>query len=107
MSDDDALEYCYELDGDIPQELCPICQFNAFSQPALAKYLEREYEISRDDVFAEIKKLNKRRKKLYDSEYNRYVMSKYKLIEDELLSYLRNRFVVYLRFHNFAYNRNH
>lgn len=105
MSDDDALEYCYELDGDIPQELCPICQFNAFSQPALAKYLEREYEISRDDVFAEIKKLNKRRKKLYDSEYNRYVMNIYEVTEDQLLDELRERFGVYSAFRDFAYSR--
>lgn len=103
MSDDEALEHCDNLDGDIPQELCPICQFKAFSQPELAEYLEREYEISRDDVFAEVKKLNKRRKKLYDSEYNRYVMNKYELVEDELLAELRNRFVEYSRFREFIY----
>lgn len=110
MSDDEALEYCDEhcdeLYSDIPQELCPLCQFKAFSQPDLAKYLEKEYGISRDDVFAEVKKVNKRRKKLYDSEYNRYVMSKYELTEDALLAYLRSRFVVYSAFRKFAYNRN-
>ena len=105
MSDDDALDYCNELDGDIPQELCPICQFKAFSQPELAMYLEREGVITRDEVFAEIKKLNKRRKKLYDSEYNRYVMNIYEVTEDQLLDELRERFGVYSAFRDFAYSR--
>jgi hypothetical protein len=105
MSDDEALEYCDKLDGDIPQELCPICQFKALSQPELAKYLEKKYGISRDDVFAEVKKINKRRKKLYDSEYNRHVMNIYELTGDDVLAEMRERFGVYSAFRDFAYSR--
>ena len=105
MSDDEALDYCDKLDYDIPQELCPICQFKALSQPGLAKYLEKKYEIPRDDVFAEVKKTNKRRKKLYDSEYNHFVMSVYELTEDDVLTDLRERFGVYSAFRDFIYSR--
>lgn len=75
MSDDDLFDN-HLTDGgyyDVPEEVCPICQFIEYSESDLVKYLLKVYKIPREEVFAEVKQYNKRRKKLYDSEYITYV----------------------------------
>jgi hypothetical protein len=58
---------------DVPECVCPICQFVEYSEDDLSAYLLKEYRIPKEEVFAEVKKLNKRRRKLYESEYITYV----------------------------------
>ena len=64
---------------DVPEDLCPICQFILYSERDMAAYLLKEYGISREEVFEHVRSLNKRRKKLYDVEYINYVCLKYNL----------------------------
>ena len=85
----------------IPEEMCPICQFVEYSESDLAAYLLKEYSVPQDEVFAEIKKVNKRRKKLYDSEYITYVCQKFNLNPAEVVSKWKNRFKTYRNFKNY------
>lgn len=77
---------------------CPICQFEEYSQPELARYLVKEYSIPKEIVFSEIKAVNKRRKKLYDNEYIEYVFKKHNLSDDVVLKNLKDRFEKYSNF---------
>ena len=87
----------------IPEECCPICQFIEYSNKDLAKYLEREYKVSRDEVFDKVKQLNKRRKKLYDSEYVTEVCSRFHLNPAEIVASLKDRFGTYRRFYDYIH----
>jgi hypothetical protein len=60
--------------------------------------LKKKYNIPESEVFEEVKKLNKRRKKLYDNEYMNYVYSKFNIQESELLLELKNTFETYKKF---------
>ena len=62
--DEEELFYnlCSEGYYNVPEFVCPICQFIEYSEYDLSKYLLKVYGISRDEVFAEVKKYNKRRK---------------------------------------------
>lgn len=83
---------------DVPECVCPICQFHEYSQPDMVAFLLKEYGISKDEVFAEVKKLNRRRRKLYDSEYITYVCQKLNLNPIELQSTWKERFNTYAAF---------
>lgn len=85
---------------------CPICQFEEYSQSELSKYLLKEYEIPKETVFAEIKAVNKRRKKLYDNEYIEYVFKQHNLSDDEILKSLKERFGIYKNFMEYVYGKN-
>lgn len=89
----------------VPEECCPICQFIEYSNVDLAKFLEREYKVSRDEVFARVKQLNKRRKKLYDSEYVTEVCARFNLNPSEIVAGLKKRFGTYERFYNYINTR--
>ena len=89
----------------VPEECCPICQFIEYSNCDLARFLEREYKVSRDEVFAKVKALNKRRKKLYDSEYVTEVCSRFNLNPAEIVSGLKNRFGTYRHFRDYISSR--
>lgn len=101
MNDDQLLQALFSLSEgrySVPEGLCPICQFIEYSNGDLAEYLEKEYKVSRDEVFAEIKKLNKRRKKLYDSEYVVEVCKRFNLNPAEIIVSLKDRFGTYRAF---------
>ena len=101
MGDDDLLYVYFDCDDNrynMPEECCPICQFIEYSENDLSKYLLKEYGISRDEVFAEIKQLNKRRKKLYESEYITYVCKKFDLNPTEIVASWKNKFSSYNEF---------
>lgn len=66
-------------------------------------FLQREYKVSRDEVFAKVKQLNKRRKKLYDSEYVTEVCSRFHLNPAEIVAGLKDRFGTYSRFYDFIH----
>lgn len=59
--------------------------------------------ISRDEVFAKVKQLNKRRKKLYDSEYVTEVCSRFHLNPAEIVAGLKDRFGTYRRFYDYIH----
>lgn len=100
--DDDELHSLYFGMNDgrwgVAEEFCPICQFIEYSNHDLAQYLEKEYKVSRDEVFAQVKQLNKRRRKLYDSEYVTEVCKRFNLNPTEIVSGLKGRFGTYKRF---------
>lgn len=86
---------------EIPVEMCPICQFIEYSEYDLCAYLLKKYEVSREEVFAEVKKLNKRRRKLYESEYITYVCKKFDLNPSEIVSNWKKEFGTYERFRRY------
>lgn len=92
---------CYGL----PEEMCPICQFVEYSNEDFAKYLEKKYKVSRDEVFAQIKQYNKRRKKLYDSEYVTEVCKRFDLNPIEVVAGLKAEFGTYKKFIDYIYSR--
>ena len=87
---------CYE----VPECVCPICQFIEYSEDDLSDYLLKEYGVSRDEVFAEVKKFNKRRQKLYESEYITYVCKKFDLNPTEIVAGWKEKFGTYKKFEN-------
>lgn len=73
----------------IPEILCPICQFKIIMENDIVSYLMKISEIKKSEVFDHIKTQNKRRKKLYSSEYINFVLEKIgrtkESIESEIL----------------------
>ena len=100
MNNDDIIneilsEWCY---GEIPEELCPICQFEEYSSKDMANYLLTKYKISKDEVFEDIKKKNKRRRKLYDFEYINFVTNKLGLNLGDIQSSWKRKYKTYRDF---------
>ena len=100
MDDDDLFEdFCSEGGYyEVPECMCPICQFIEYSEYDLSAYLLKEYGVSRDEVFAEVKQLNKRRKKLYENEYITYVCKKFDLNPTEIVAGWKEKFGTYSNF---------
>jgi len=88
-------------DWEIYSKHCPICMLEVLRDSDLSAYLEKKYEVLKSEVFAEIKKINKRRKKLYDDEYIYYVCQKFGLTDDELLVEIKNKFKDYDNFRDY------
>ena len=82
----------------VPECVCPICQFIEYSEYDLSAYLLKEYKIPRDEAFAEVKKFNKRRRKLYENEYITYVCKKFDLNPTEIVAGWKTRFNTYSAF---------
>ena len=100
MEWEELMEYASEEGGyyDVPECFCPICNFIEYSESDLSKYLLKEYGVSKDEVFAEIKKYNKRRKKLYNNEYITYVCKKFDLNPIEIVASWKDKFGTYAEF---------
>lgn len=104
MSDDELIEgileeWCYEM----PEEFCPICQFEEYSSRDMANYLFAEYKVPKSEVFDIIKKKNKRRKKVYDFEYINFVTEKFGLHLEDIQASFRKKYNTYSEFkHNIA-----
>ena len=100
MHEDDLFDdFC--SDGgyyEVPEFMCPICQFIEYSEYDLSAYLLKEFGVSRDEVFAEVKKLNKRRKKLYENEYITYVCKEFNLNPTEIVASWKEKFGSYSNF---------
>lgn len=99
--DEDELFNKHLTDGGyyaVPECMCPICQFIEYSEYDLSAYLLKEYGVSREEVFAEVKKLNKRRRKLYENEYITYVCKKFDLNPTEIVASWKERFGTYNQF---------
>lgn len=107
MTDNDLLYVYFDVDDaryEMPEECCPICQFIEYSENDLSAYLLKEYKIPRDEVFAEVKKLNKRRRKLYENEYITYVCKKFDLNPAEIVAGWKERFGTYNKFYHWLHN---
>lgn len=83
---------------EVPECLCPICQFIEYSEYDLSAYLLKEYGVSRDEIFAEVKQFNKHRKKLYENEYITYVCKKFDLNPTEIVAGWKEKFGTYSEF---------
>lgn len=95
-----------ELDNDyigscVSIKNCPICIFQYISNTDAAEYLFKKYNISREQVLEEIKKVNKRRKKLYDFEYVKYVFTQENITEDSFLKMLKENYKDYSEYRDF------
>lgn len=90
---------------EVPECMCPICQFIEYSQEDMADYLLKKYDVSREKVFEEVKKINKRRKKLYDSEYVTYVCKEYNLNPVEIVAGWKEEFGTYANFDKYLTGR--
>ena len=119
IKDDADSDYCQRLKGqveaieagdeDIIEELwgdwteganiceleCPVCQFEAPNYGDLARYMEKKYLISREDIFKIVKQKNKRRRKLYDVEYVDIICEQKDITVDELIKKLQSEFKEY------------
>lgn len=106
MDEDDLFnDFCSESGYyEVPECMCPICQFIEYSEYDLSAYLLKEYGISREDVFAEVKQLNKRRRKLYENEYITYVCKKFDLNPTEIVAEWKTRFNTYKEFNKWLRN---
>lgn len=99
MDEDELWSFCCESEYyEVPECVCPICQFIEYSEYDLSAYLLKEYGVSRDEVFADVKKLNKRRKKLYENEYITYVCKMYDLNPTEIVAGWKEKFGTYSNF---------
>ena len=100
MDDDELFYDFYNPEGhyEVPECMCPICQFIEYSEYDLSAYLLKEYKIPRDEAFAEVKKFNKRRRKLYENEYITYVCKKFDLNPTEIVAGWKERFNTYSAF---------
>lgn len=100
MEEDDLWSLCSADSGyyDVPECVCPICNFIEYSEYDLSAYLLNTYCISRDEVFSEVKKLNKRRRKLYENEYITYVCKKFDLNPTEIVAGWKEKFGTYANF---------
>ena len=100
MDDNELFYDFYNPEGyyEVPECMCPICQFIEYSEYDLSAYLLKEYKIPRDEVFVEVKKLNKRRRKLYENEYITYVCKKFDLNPTEIVAGWKERFGTYSAF---------
>ena len=102
MDDEDIFnEVLTEHGWSVPEFMCPICQFIEYSEYDLSAYLLKEYGVPRDEVFAEVKQLNKRRKKLYENEYITYVCKEFDLNPTEIVAGWKEKFGTYKAFRDY------
>lgn len=97
---DDPFYIDSENEG-VPECMCPICSFCEYSEYDMMEFLMRVYDIDPDIVFAEIKSRNKRRKKLYPSEYIEYVCRERGIKSDAVFAQWPERFGSYLAFRKY------
>lgn len=103
MNEGDLIDmsYDYEVRYCLPEEYCPICQFVSYCENDMYRYLKRLYKINPDDVFAKVKESNKRRRKLYDSEYIDYVCQLHDLSINSVIEEIKLKYNKYSDFIDF------
>lgn len=98
---DEAQNMC----ADIPSDYCPICQFQEFSQRELILYLQKQNPTPINDILTEIKKINKRRKKVYPGEEISYILKTRNQSMPDLITEIKDKFKTYDEFHSSIYIR--
>lgn len=94
--------YGYELRYDeYPTEICPICTMEIFVKEDLVSYLVKKTGVTKSEVFMEVKKENKRRKKLYLCEYIDYVKKNKGIDMDSISKEVKEKFKTYEEFYNY------
>jgi len=88
-------------DDEISAKYCPVCTFKIYSEDEMSQYLEKTRGITRDEVFAKVKAVNKRRRKLYEAEYISYVCEKFELNDEILLTEVRDKFANFDEYYKF------
>lgn len=101
LLDDDTLS---DFRYNVPECFCPICRFIEYSNEDLAKYLEKKYKVSRNEVFEKIRQINKRCKKLYDSEYITEVCARFDLNPARIVANWKDEFGTYKNFAAFIHS---
>jgi hypothetical protein len=91
LSEAEELELA-EGEGSIHTSQCPVCRLEIYAEDEMAKYLEKTRGVSREDVFAKVKAMNKRRRKLYNAEYISHVCEKFELNDDILMKEVKEKF---------------
>lgn len=87
---------------DVPECLCPLCNFEELSMNDAKEYLLKTTQYTIDEVFEYVKSINKRRKKVRSHEYVEYVCSKINKNTTELLKEIEEKFDgSYRKFRNF------
>jgi hypothetical protein len=89
----------------IPEKFCPICNFIEYSQDDLKSYLQNKYKVTDETVFKIVKQVNKRRKKLYVTEYNTYVCQQFNLNPSDIVSNWKYEFGTYFDFKKYLRNK--
>jgi len=88
-------------EGNLSSRYCPICQFEDYNEYEMATYLEKTRGVSRGEVFAKVKAINKRRKKLYNSEYITHVCEKFSLTDETILKEAKDKFGTFEKYSEF------
>jgi hypothetical protein len=83
------------------ESCCTVCQFIVPSQIDMRRYLIKLYKVSVDEIMTEIKKTNRRRRKVYDFEYISYVTKKHNIDITKLVGELKNKFETYTAFREY------
>ena len=91
-------QICGIFNADFYENMCPVCMMIEYDQSDLKQYLKKKTGYTEEEAFAEVKKLNKRRRKLYTSEYIMYACLKNNLNMDDIKLEIRNQFPIYNNF---------
>jgi len=94
MINNDSNTSSYE----VPETSCPICSYEDLSYPEIKRFFLATTPFTLEEVMEEIKKVNKRRKKVYDNEYVEYVLKTLSITADQLLQELKTKFPLYTDF---------
>jgi len=88
----DIVSEYFISNNEVEEYFCPICSFQELDLDDVKRYIIKKYNITENEIFAEIKKQNPRRRKLYIKEF--IDMSCKKIgtdnIEDEIKSQFKN-----------------
>jgi hypothetical protein len=87
-----------DVEYEVPEKYCPFCCMIEFTQSDLKRYLRKKFGIGEDEVFATVKAANKRRKKLYDSEYVMYVLTNKGISMEAILAEIKGTYKTYAEF---------
>jgi len=97
-------DFVGELRYQLPSCCCPICNMETVSNDMLVDYLVKTNGITKKTVLDEIRKENKRRKKLYNYEYIAYAVGKLNTTKESMIETIKKQFKNYDEMYDFIYN---
>lgn len=93
-------------DGELSVEYCPFCQNILFTNKDLGLYLLKEHGVPKEEVFAYIKSINKRRRVLRDEEYVEYVLKKIGKTSEDIELDINVKFKTFADFWEYITSKN-